>query len=98
MARLGPVAVLLEDRVSTPLLESGWRLAASQDAPAATAWYALFKPHNQFSLGLRWRELTAFLCEDFTPGGRMAVDSGPRWFYNSNAPDVVLGIAWARSL
>lgn len=94
VARLGPVALLLEDRISSPLLEDGWRLAASQDAPAATAWYALFKPHNQLSVGLRWRELTAFLCEDFTPGGRMAVDSGPAWFYDSNAPDVVLGIAW----
>lgn len=96
VARLGPVALLLEDRISSPLLEDGWRLAATQQAPAAAAWYALFRPHNQFSVGLRWRELTAFLSEDFTPGGRMAVDSGPAWFYDSNAPDVVLGIGWAR--
>lgn len=98
VARLGPVAVLLEDRVSSPLVENGWKLPPSQDDPYATAWYALAKPHNQLSLGLRWRELTASFSEDFTLGGRMAADRGPEWFYNSNAPDVVLGIAWARSL
>lgn len=94
VARLGPVALLLEDRIASPLLEDGWRLPPSQDAPAATAWYALFKPHNQVSVGLRWRALTAFFSEDFTPGGRLGADPGPDWFYDSNAPDVVLGLAW----
>jgi hypothetical protein len=98
VVRLGPVVLLLEDRISTPLFEAGWALPAAQDAAAATGWYALFRPHNQVSGGLRWRELTTFLCEDFTPGGRLAVDGGPRWFYDSNAPDVVLGLAWARQL
>lgn len=95
-ARVGPIALLLEDRISSPLLESGWRLPPSQDAAPATAWYALFNPHNQVSVGLRWRALTASFSEDFTPGGRRAVDPGPEWFYDSNAPDVVFGIAWAR--
>jgi hypothetical protein len=48
------------------------------------------------SVGLRWRELTAFLSEDFTPGHRLAADKDPPWFYESNAPDVVVGVAWAR--
>jgi hypothetical protein len=97
VARLGAIAVLLDARVSSPLFEDGWRLPASEDAPAAAGWYALFRPHNQVSVGLRWRELTAFFCEDFTPGGRLAMDDGADWFYDSNAPDVVLGMAWARS-
>jgi hypothetical protein len=97
VARLGAITVLLEDRISSPLFEDGWRLPASEDAPAAAGWYALFRPHNQVSVGLRWRELTAFFSEDFTPGGRLATDDGTDWFYESNAPDVVFGLAWARS-
>jgi hypothetical protein len=98
VARLGPITLLLEDRISSPLFEGGWRLPDEVERPAATGWYALFRRHNQVSVGLRWRELTAFLSEDFTPGARLAGDDGPRWFYVSNAPDVVIGIAWARSL
>lgn len=98
-ARLGPITLLLENRLSSPLLEDGWRLPRSVDAPSASAWYALFRPHNQVSGGLRWRELTAFFSEDFTPGGRHAADpAAAGWFYESNAPDVVVGLAWARPL
>jgi hypothetical protein len=97
VARLGAITVLLEDRISSPLFESGWRLPAAEDTPAVAGWYALFRPHNQVSVGLRWRELTVFFCEDFTPGGRLAIDDGADWFYDSNAPDVVFGMAWARS-
>jgi hypothetical protein len=98
VARLGAIAVLLEDRISSPLLEDGWRLPGSEDAAAAAGWYALFRPHNQVSVGLRWRELTAFFSEDFTPGSRLGGDDGAAWFYESNAPDVLFGIAWTRSL
>jgi hypothetical protein len=94
--RLGSITLLLEDRISSPLFEGGWRLPTSGDEPQASAWYALFRPHNQVSVGLRWRELTAFLSEDFTPGHRLAADKDPPWFYESNAPDVVFGVAWAR--
>lgn len=97
-ARLGEITVLLEDRVSSPLFEGGWHLSASGAAPASSAWYALFRPHNQVSVGLRWREVTAFFSEDFTPGGRLVTDDGVGWFYSSNAPDVVFGLAWAKSL
>jgi hypothetical protein len=95
-ARLGPITLLLEDRVSSPLFEDGWRLPPSPGEPEASAWYALLRPHNQVSVGLRWRELTAFISEDFTPGGRLAADSAAGWFYESNAPDVVFGAVWAR--
>ena len=98
VARRGDVAIALEDRVSSPLFEAGWTLASAQGSLAASAWYALFRPHNQVSVGLRWRELTAFLSEDFTPGHRLAADTAAGWFYDSGAPDVVLGLAWARGL
>jgi hypothetical protein len=92
----GPVALVLEDRLSSPLFEGGWSLGAVKE-PEATAYYALFLAHNQISGGVRVGELTAFFCEDFTPGRRISGDPGPNWFYNSNEPDVVLGVSWARS-
>jgi hypothetical protein len=97
-ARLGAVTLLVEDRLSSPLFEPGWRLPLSVGSDPGTAYYALFRPHNQVSFGLRFRELTAFLSEDFTPGERLASQRGSRWFYETNAPDVALGIAWARAL
>jgi hypothetical protein len=96
VARLGAIALVLEDRLSSPLFENGWRLPPLATAPASSAWYGMFAVHNQVNVGLRWRELTAFFSEDFTPGRRLAVDQAAGWFYESNAPDVVLGIAWAR--
>jgi hypothetical protein len=98
VARLGAIVVALEDRVSSPLFEAGWRVPEEVESAASAGWYSMFRPHNQVSGGLRWRELTAFFSEDFTPGARLPGDSGPGWFYESNAPDVVFGIAWARSL
>jgi hypothetical protein len=95
VARVGAIAVVVEDRISSPLFERGWRLPPDTVGFSPSAWYALFNPHNQVSVGLRWRELTAFFSEDFTPGGRLAVDHAADWFYESNAPDVVFGIAWA---
>jgi hypothetical protein len=89
------VALVLEDRLSSPLFEGGWSLGAVKE-PEATAYYALFLAHNQISGGVRVGELTAFFCEDFTPGRRISGDPGPNWFYNSNEPDVVLGVSWAR--
>ncbi len=92
------VALVAEDRLCSPLFGGGWSLAEAQQEPEATAYYALFRAHNQISGGLRVGEVTVLFSEDFTPGKRVANDPGPRWFYNSNGPDVVLGVAWARDL
>jgi hypothetical protein len=92
------VALIAEDRVSSPFFRGGWSLPPGQKEPEATAYYSLFKPYNQISGGLRVREITVFFSEDFTPGRRLPTDPGPRWFYNSNAPDFVFGVAWARGL
>ncbi|HET6437634.1 MAG TPA: hypothetical protein VFG59_06220 [Anaeromyxobacter sp.] len=97
--RLGKqVAVLAEDRLSSPLFKGGWGLPREEPRPEATAYYSLFRPYNQISGGVRVGEVTLFLCEDFTPGKRLAGDPGPRWFYDSNSPDVLIGLAWSRTL
>jgi hypothetical protein len=94
----GRIALVLEDRLSSPLFRGGWSLLPDEPDPQATAYYGMFKPYNQISGGVRFSEVTIFFSEDFTPGKRLPHDDGPRWFYNSNAPDIVLGVAWARRL
>jgi hypothetical protein len=91
------LALILEDRVSSPLFGGGWRLAPGYSQPEATAVYGLLHIYNQVSGGVRIGDVTIFFSEDFTPGLRVTGDGGPRWFYNSNAPDVVLGLSFARS-
>ncbi len=99
VVRLGSwVALLAEDRLSSPLFRGSWSLPAAQREPESTAYYALFRPYNQISGGLRIGAVTAFFSEDFTLGRRLAADPGPGWFYNSNAPDFVFGLSWVRGL
>jgi len=92
------VALIAENRLSSPLFRGGWSLPEAHLEPEATAYYGLFRPQNQISGGLRVRGVTVFFSEDFTPGKRLPSDPGPRWFYNSNAPDFVFGISWVRGL
>jgi hypothetical protein len=94
----GKVAVLVEDRLSSPLFRGGWSLLPGEPDPQATTYYGMFRRYNQVSGGVRFSEVTVFFSEDFTPGGRLAGDRGPSWFYNSDAPDIVVGVAWARRL
>jgi hypothetical protein len=91
------VALIVEDRVTSPLFQGGWKLGLVKE-PEATAYYQLFRAYNQVSGGVRVGALTVFFCEDFTPGKRVPGDGGPKWFYNSNSPDVVLGVSWASGL
>jgi len=91
------LALVVEDRLSSPLFQAGWKLGEVKE-PEATAYYALFRAYNQISGGVRVGELTVFFSEDFTPGERVHGDAGPKWFYNSNSPDVVLGLSWRREL
>lgn len=92
------VALVVEDRLSSGLFRGGWSLPAGEKEPEATAYYGLFRRYNQVSGGLRIGQVTAFFSEDFTPGRRVRGDVGPRWFYNSNSPDFVLGLSWAGEL
>jgi hypothetical protein len=88
----GEWALLLESRWLSPLFERGWRLVEGTPSQG-DAVTAVTRSQNQLTLGLRRGALTAWVSEDFTPGQRPEV--GWRWFYNSNAPDIVLGVAVA---
>jgi hypothetical protein len=83
---------VIEDRLVSPAFEGGWSLAPAGafDAPS-TAMFATLRWHNQISAGVRHGAVTAWFSEDFTPG-RTGGD-GPGWFYDSNAPDIVLGLS-----
>ena len=96
--RLGAVALVGEGRLSSRLFRGGWSLQPREIDPQATAYYGLFCPYNQLSAGVRFSEVTVYFSEDFTLGRRLPTDDGPPWFYNSNSPDIVLGVAWARKL
>jgi hypothetical protein len=94
--RLGPVYLLIEDRCLSPLLEPGWqRLEFGGDnGLISSAMFASFRTHNQVSAGVRWREFSFWLSEDYTPG------SNPRsvitFVYVSNSPDIVAGLSWTK--
>jgi hypothetical protein len=88
----GRWALLIEDRVHSPLMEGGWSYAGSASARRSTAFPALFWIQNQVSVGVRRGALTLWVSEDVTPGGG---DPAQRGYYLSNAPDIVLGLAFA---
>ena len=93
------MTLLIEDRVLSPLLQPGWSRqdgAADADALLSSGLYADFRPHNQISLGLRRGRLSTWLSEDFTPGRNAA--SVLKWAWVSNAPDIVVGVAFTQPL
>jgi hypothetical protein len=91
---------LIEDRVLSPLLERGWTWLQTgpvdEDALLSSGLYAGFRSHNQISFGLRRGRFSAWLSEDFTPGSNSHSTLG--WGWVSNAPDVVIGIAFTQPL
>jgi hypothetical protein len=88
----GRWAFIIEDRVLSPLLESGWTVldGGNDSVYISSPAGALFRTHNQFSVGLRRGSVTLALSEDFTPGPNPR--GARKWFYNANAPDVVLAL------
>ncbi len=95
---LGPVDAFVEDRVASALLQGEWlRLPFLGDNGYLSSGLAAdFRPHNQISFGLRFREWTAWLSEDFTPGKNP--HSLLQILYVSNSPDVAVGLSWRRAL
>jgi len=91
---------LVEDRVLSPLLASGWDRtgagATDQDAILSSGLFADFRTHNQISFGVRRGRVSFWLSEDFTPG-RNSV-SAMQWMWVSNAPDLVMGVAFTQPL
>ncbi len=95
--KLGAVELLLEDRLATPLLEPGWTRVefGGSNGLISSALNAAFRPHNQVSLGARWRGFTFWLSEDYTPGANPR--STITWVYVSNSPDIVAGLSWTKA-
>jgi hypothetical protein len=91
----GRWAFVVEDRYLSPLMESGWTVLDGGDDALflSSAAAALFRPHNQITVGVRRGSFTLAFSEDFTPGPN---PRGARtWFYSSNAPDLVLALTFA---
>jgi len=91
---------LIEDRVLSPLLQPGWSRQegnpANDDSLLSSGLYADFRSHNQISFGFRRGRFSFWLSEDFTPGSNGHSVLG--WAYVSNAPDVVIGVAFTQPL
>jgi hypothetical protein len=97
-ASWGGTTFLLEDRVLTPLLRPGWSWMqqGTEDAFLSSGFYADFRTHNQVSFAIRRGRFTTWLSEDFTPGSNG--HSEMKWGWTSNAPDVVIGLAFTQPL
>lgn len=95
---VGPVVLMVEDRVLSPLFLPGWdrTFFNSYDGALSSGLYATFRAHNQLSFALRWGRFALWLAEDFTPGENR--NSVLPFLYVSNAPDVVLGLAYTQGL
>jgi len=66
------------------------------DALLSSGLYADFRAHNQISIGVRIGRFTIWMSEDFTPGPNP--HSVLPFLWVSNAPDLVMGIAYSLSL
>jgi hypothetical protein len=90
----GGWAFVLEDRLVSPLFDgNGWTVldGGNDDFYIASAAMALFRTQNQITGAIRYGRFTFSFSEDFTPGSNPR--SRARWFYNSNAPDVVVALS-----
>ena len=90
---VGEWALILEDRFATAAFEGGWTLVDAGPGGTAqtSASYAVLRPQNQVALGVRVRGLAFWLMEDFTLGHNPGNGAGD-WFYDTNAPDVAIGV------
>jgi hypothetical protein len=99
-AQVSAVTLLFEDRALSPLFGPGWNRLQSglngDDALLSSGLYADFRVHNQISLGVRYARFTLWFSEDFTFGSNP--HSVQTWLYVDNAPDAVLGLAYAFTL
>jgi hypothetical protein len=71
----------------------GWQVqpnGPSIQAELERALATLHKEPVRITGGVRYGPVTFWLMEDFTLGSVPGL--GPRWFYDSNAPDVAIGL------
>jgi hypothetical protein len=94
VAVLGDWAILVEDRWSSPVFQWGWGFVEVNPEwnLQSSAWTAVQMSQNQISVGVRWGPVTFWLMEDFTPG--YVPGLGPTWFYDTNAPDLAIGLTF----
>ena len=89
----GRWAFVIEDRVLSPLFGGDWNVldGGNDQVRVASAAAQLFWVHNQITGAIRYGPAALSFSEDFTPGpnryGKM------KWFYDTNAPDLVLAFS-----
>jgi len=98
--RAGGFTLLVEDRIASPIFEGGWRrVSPADDADfQASGYYGAFLFQNRVGVGLRRGRFTLWLSEDWTPGSPPHGGGGSDWFFDSNAPDVALGLVYQTRL
>jgi len=89
----GDWSFVLEDRLTSPIFPGGWAYVSGGEGEhlQSSATYAAVRTQNQVSLGVRWGPVAFWITEDYFLGWNPG--AGPNsWFYNSNAPDLALGL------
>ena len=91
---LGDFSIVLEDRWSSAPFQYGWGFVEVNPEwnLQSSATTAVTLSQNQITGGVRWGPLTFWFMEDFTVGHVPGL--GPTWFYDSNAPDVAMGLTF----
>ena len=89
---LGDWSLVLEDRWASAPFQAGWRFVEMNPEwnLQSSATNAVTLSQNQITGGVRWGPLTFWLAEDFTLGSVPGL--GRRWFYDTNAPDLAMGL------
>jgi hypothetical protein len=92
VAMAGDWSFVLEDRWCTAAFQSGWTFVEVNPEwnLQSSASNAVSLSQNQITGAVRWGPLTFWFAEDFTLGSVPGL--GPRWFFDSNAPDVAMGL------
>jgi hypothetical protein len=91
VALAGDWSFVLEDRWSTAAFQPGWAFVGTNPDwnVKSSAYAAVAMPQNQITGGVRCGPLALWLMEDFSPG---RIPGLGQWFYDTNAPDVALGL------
>lgn len=92
VALWGEWSFLVEDRWASAPFQPGWNFVEVDPAwnVQSTAYTAVTRSQNSISLGARWGPLTFWFQEDFNIG--YVQGYGATWFYDTNAPDVAIGL------
>lgn len=89
---LGDFSLVLEDRISTAPFQWGWTFVEVNPEwnLQSSATNAVVLSQNMITGGVRFGPVTLWFQEDFNVGHVPGL--GPTWFYDSNAPDLSVGL------